>query len=315
MFDFPSGATPISDASDLIPTWVHQKQDLNRIESENIFKAQKKYFRTKVQDPKIWFHIPELRKIHKSMFQDVWKWAGKYRKSITSIGILPKWIPFKLAEFCAEVATWLNDPVELTFLEMAARIHHRLVFIHPFENGNGRFSRFISDLFLIALNCRYPSWPTQLNKNGNFRDEYIEALKCGDKGNYIPLLNFMKQFGATDPKLTELLKNKIYKDYVNGQKGISLLKAYVRNHANPNEETPDGHRLLQIAVKSGLEEFVQFLLTIGAEINYIDKSGLTPFQLAVQEENKSLVTLLLKMGAKKQLPPGKDASKYTKLLI
>jgi fido (protein-threonine AMPylation protein) len=85
------------------------------------------------------------------MFGSVWGWAGDYRKSITSIGLSPVMIPSQLAEFCFEVLAWFHNPVELTFVEIAARIHHRLVFIHPFENGNGRFSRLIADRFLLAL--------------------------------------------------------------------------------------------------------------------------------------------------------------------
>ncbi len=85
----------------------------------------------------------------------IWEWAGIYRKSITSIGVKPSLIPLQLAELCLEVNAWFQYPTELTFLEMAARIHHQLVFIHPFENGNGHFSRLIADRFLFAWKCSY----------------------------------------------------------------------------------------------------------------------------------------------------------------
>ncbi|MDR1243926.1 MAG: Fic family protein [Endomicrobium sp.] len=32
--------------------------------------------------------------------------------------------------------------------EVAVRLHHRLVQIHPFPNGNGRTSRLMTDLFM-----------------------------------------------------------------------------------------------------------------------------------------------------------------------
>lgn len=44
LFEFPEGATPISDCSGLIPIWVHHLNDLNRVEAENILNAQKKIF-------------------------------------------------------------------------------------------------------------------------------------------------------------------------------------------------------------------------------------------------------------------------------
>lgn len=63
-FDFPEGATPIDDCSGLIPSWVHHLQDLNRIEAENILKAQRKYLGRSATDPQKWFHVTELKSIH-----------------------------------------------------------------------------------------------------------------------------------------------------------------------------------------------------------------------------------------------------------
>jgi len=91
-FQFPEGATPISDCSGLIPTWVHDLNDLNRVEAENIINAQWKFLRGPIDDPKNWFQVKELKIIHRAMFGDVWEWAGAYRKSITSIGIKPNLI-------------------------------------------------------------------------------------------------------------------------------------------------------------------------------------------------------------------------------
>lgn len=155
-FEFPEGATPIDDCSGLIPAWVHHLNDLNRAEADNIMNAQNKYLKRSIENPEKWFKVEELKNIHKAMFGETWEWAGIYRKSVTSIGIKPNLIPSRLAEFCAEVQSWTQYPVELTFLEMAARIHHRLVFIHPFENGNGRFSRLVADRFLISWRCLQP---------------------------------------------------------------------------------------------------------------------------------------------------------------
>jgi fido (protein-threonine AMPylation protein) len=167
-FEFPEGATPLFDYSGLIPTWVHHLYDLNRVEAENIMKAQSKYFRLPVVHPEKWFQVKELKAIHRAMFGNVWTWAGSYRQSTTSIGIKPSLIPVQLLEFCHEVLSWLHSPTELTFLEMSARIHHRLVFIHPFENGNGRFSRLIADRFLLAWKRPYPHWPEDVYPN-NFK--------------------------------------------------------------------------------------------------------------------------------------------------
>lgn len=198
-FEFPEGATPLSDCSGLIPLWVHHLYDLNRVEAENILVAQVKYLKGRIKNPQIWFQVKELKAIHQAMFGKVWEWAGVYRKYVTSIGVSPHLIPSQLAGLCLEVSSWMHGPVELTFIEMAARVHHRLVYIHPFENGNGRFSRLIADRFLLALKCQHPVWPSHLNQEGIIRKDYIATLKSADKGDYDPLVNFMKKLGAIDP--------------------------------------------------------------------------------------------------------------------
>ncbi|HSX12199.1 MAG TPA: mobile mystery protein B [Rhabdochlamydiaceae bacterium] len=202
-FEFPEGATPIPDVSDLLIPWVQNMSDLNRVEAENISYAQSKYLRA---TPNIsWFQYKKLQTIHRTMFEKVWSWAGKQRKSVTSIGVAPGLVALYMAELCKEVASWGIEPVELTFLEKSARIHHRLVYIHPFENGNGRFARLIADRCLLAWKCPHPIWPDYLHREGQARKRYIAALKAADKGDYEPLVSFMKDLGAADPSLDTLI--------------------------------------------------------------------------------------------------------------
>ena len=296
-FAFSEGATPVTDCSGLIPTWVHTLKDLNRLEAESIMNAQGKYLCNPVSDPKNWFQIKELKTIHRSMFAKVWEWAGDYRRSVTSIGIKPSLIPMRLAEFCLEVTSWSEYPTELTFVEMAARVHHRLVAIHPFENGNGRFSRLIADRFLLAYKCLYPTWPNHLNKESSIRKDYIQTLKNADKGDYSSLIRFMKKFGACDPKLNELFGSNFYRSLMKSNRGLAIVNALLRNGENPNDETSNGHRVLQLAIKAGLDEIVKRLVNAGAKIDVIDRSGLTPFQASVKKENQALANFFISKGA------------------
>src|SRR5579872_7415410 len=97
-FHFPDGSTPIDDLSGLKFSWVQTLSDLNRAEAENISRAQKKYLETTVDNPSKWFNPTFFRKIHQTMFGEVWTWAGSWRKSITNIGIQPQFIPMRLSE-------------------------------------------------------------------------------------------------------------------------------------------------------------------------------------------------------------------------
>ena len=147
---------------------------------------------------------------------------------------------------------------------MSARIHHRLVFIHPFENGNGRFSRFIADRFLLAWKCSHPLWPNNLNQDGLLRKDYIHALQCADKGDYTSLVEFMKKLGAHDPKLSELFGDTFYRTLIKNDRGLALVNALLRNGANPNEGTKNGQRIVHMAQHAGLDDIVKLLITAGA---------------------------------------------------
>jgi Fic-DOC domain mobile mystery protein B len=193
-FLFPHDSTPMDDLSGLKFPWVQTLGDLNRVEAENISKAQKKYLESRVDSPSQWLNPTFLRKIHESMFGEVWTWAGCWRKSTTNIGIKPQLIPMRVAELCFHVISWGSQQPEWSLFERSARIHHGLVAIHPFENGNGRFSRLIADRYLAAYRHAHPIWPSQIDKEGKVRAKYIHCLKDADRGDFSSLIELMKNF-------------------------------------------------------------------------------------------------------------------------
>lgn len=190
-FTYPEGATPLDDISGLKPAWVKTQEDLNNIEAENISNAASKYLLRPVGPPQQWFNVLFLQKIHYDMFHDVWDWAGKFRTTQTCPGIKPYQIYGALAHLCDDVLYWCKGESDLTTVEQAAKIHHQLVYIHPYPNGNGRFSRLVSDRYLKACKCPFPNWPVDLNKDEQSRKKYIAALKSADIGDYEPLIHYM----------------------------------------------------------------------------------------------------------------------------
>lgn len=190
-FTYPEGATPLDDISGLKPAWVKTQEDLNNIEAENISNAVSKYLLRPVAPPQQWFNVLFLQKIHYDMFHDVWDWAGKFRTTQTCPGIKPYQIYGAFAHLCDDVLYWCKGESDLTTVEQAAKIHHQLVYIHPYPNGNGRFSRLVSDRYLKACKYPFPNWPVDLNKDGQSRKQYIAALKSADIGDYEPLIHYM----------------------------------------------------------------------------------------------------------------------------
>ncbi len=175
-FEYPVGATPLDDISGLKLSWVQTHDDLNRAETESIFSAVDKYLLKGVGAAQTWFNIVTLKKIHYDMFADVWDWAGQFRSTQTIPGVRAYLIPSALETLCSDVQFWCSEECDLPLVEQAARVHHRLVFIHPFLNGNGRFSRLVVDRYLKAGRSPFPKWPTSLNSNGEPRKDYIKAL-------------------------------------------------------------------------------------------------------------------------------------------
>src|SRR6266446_6872611 len=77
--------------------------------------------------------------------------------------------------------------------ELAVRFHHRLVSVHPFPNGNGRWSRLAADVLIIQLGGARFTWGgADLQATGDARKRYIEALQPADKHDLEPLIRFAR---------------------------------------------------------------------------------------------------------------------------
>jgi Fic family protein len=70
-------------------------------------------------------------------------------------------------------------------------LHHTLVKIHPFPNGNGRWARLATDLWLLKAGHNVLSWGGNIMEVTIARTEYIASLKEADVGSYERLMAFM----------------------------------------------------------------------------------------------------------------------------
>lgn len=294
-FDEPAGATPI-DISDLKISWVNSQSDLNRVEAENISKAQEKYLLQSIDIPQKWMNMLFLQRIHREMFSSVWGWAGEFRTTQTSIGVKPHCIRHELAQLCDDVRYWCSHPCELTLLEQAIRIHHRLVFIHPFPNGNGRFSRLVADRYLRALKRPFPNWPTDIHRDGTSRSKYIQALQCADSGDYTPLYQFYCSFGAREPSLADLISGPQFGANPSQAHLIATIRAHLRMGGSVNTASKDGLSPLHHAVRKQLSQVVALLAGHGAKIDAVDRSGATPFDMAISNKEFKIAKLLCDHG-------------------
>jgi Fic family protein len=116
--------------------------------------------------------------------------AGRLRNAgvrITGANFVPP-NANKVSDLLDELIDFINtNPLGLNDIELASVFHHKLVWIHPFFDGNGRTVRLAMNLLLMR--CGFP--PAIILKND--RKKYYEALNQANGGNYQKLTLLMCQ--------------------------------------------------------------------------------------------------------------------------
>lgn len=193
MLEYPPGATPIDEdeAAALIPGHITTQSELNEWEQTNIADAAI-WARTASIDP----FLPEtVTDLHRRMFSDTWEWAGKFRSSDKNIGVPKESIAEELKKLLDDGRYWIENATFPPW-EIALRLHHRMVWVHLFPNGNGRHARLWADLVSRHIDGPPIAWGGNLGGAGDVRDEYIAALRSADEGDYEPLLGLYRPQGA-----------------------------------------------------------------------------------------------------------------------
>lgn len=184
-------STPLRDEErrELIPDYITSRAELNEAEQAGISEATRWAFSRKRDVVTEEF----LLDLHKRMFAKVWKWAGKFRETERNIGVQPHMIAPDLRVLIDDVRAQIEHKAYPPD-EIAVRFHHRLVLIHPFPNGNGRWSRLAADLLIVQLGGERFSWGGQrdIASTPDLRKRYVEALKKADGHDIAPLLEFAR---------------------------------------------------------------------------------------------------------------------------
>ncbi|MBV8593276.1 MAG: mobile mystery protein B [Caulobacteraceae bacterium] len=183
-------ATPLKpeEREALIPSYITQRRELNEAEHIGVAGADQWAFARKRDVLSEAF----LRRLHWRMFEGVWKWAGEFRTTPRNIGVEAWQIGPRLHQLLGDVRYWIQHR---TFApdEIAVRFHHRLVFIHPFPNGNGRLARLAADLLIVNLDGERFSWGSgNLTSIPDLRRRYIDALRAADREAIEPLIAFAR---------------------------------------------------------------------------------------------------------------------------
>lgn len=125
--------------------------------------------------------------------------GGRLRTSQVFVGHHIPPHPQDLQKHMQELVQWLNseDTLQLHPVEYAALAHYKLVYVHPFVDGNGRTSRLLMNL--VLMQARYP--PITIRKEQ--RAEYYAALDTANEGDVRPFIRFIAK--CTEITLDTLL--------------------------------------------------------------------------------------------------------------
>lgn len=179
---------PPDKRADLIPSHITLRSELNALEQDNILSASIWALQRR-HDP-----VSEsfARKLHRRMFRKVWRWAGQFRTTDTNLGVDRTFIQPRLYEVMDNVRFRVeNKPYPPD--EIAVRFHHALVSVHPFPDGNGRWSRLMADVLASRLARPRFTWGGgELTEAGEMRDRYIAALQAADNHDVASLLAFAR---------------------------------------------------------------------------------------------------------------------------
>ena len=190
--DYPDGATPLKldEMEGLRYSHVTTRAELDALEQANIDEGLQWLKKQKRPDV---LSEAFVRTLHKNLFGKVWVWGGLFRKTEKNIGVDPLRVAIELRQLLDDTEFWIQNAT-FSPKELAARFHHRLVFIHAFPNGNGRHARIMADAVLTKLmNEPAIDWAGgyPLEKMNERREHYIAALRKADGHDFKELFRFV----------------------------------------------------------------------------------------------------------------------------
>ena len=189
-FEYIPGQTPIEEEEkeELLISSITTRSELDEFEQFNISQAVEWTLSRKFETYYVlseWF----VRELHRRMFNDVWGWAGTFRKSNKNIGVDKTQIAVSLNQLLENVRYWIEYSTYPQD-EIVIRASHQLVSVHCCANGNGRHSRLMADVIITHIFHKpvFTWGQSNLTEHSETRKKYISAIHEADNGNIKPLI-------------------------------------------------------------------------------------------------------------------------------
>jgi len=160
--------------------------------------------------------IQDILEIHRRVIGNVDPVeAGLFRRTQVFVSNHQPPPPTLLSTLMGKFVQWLNSAHNLHPVRHAALAHYKLVFIHPFLDGNGRTSRLLMNLILMRA-----GFPPVIIRRAD-REVYYKHLQTANEGDIRPFIRFIAL--CTEKTLEAYLwASQEYTMEVEGEESINL---------------------------------------------------------------------------------------------
>jgi cell filamentation protein len=177
---------------------IKSKREMDQAETVAFLSAQQRYI--SIVTDQMFFSAAFICQMHRDWLGGIYEWAGRYRTVEMSKGNFT-WPPAHLVAqnmmfFELHILKPLTPcrPGTVEDVAMAlAKVQAEFLLVHPFREGNGRISRWITNL--MALQAGYPELDYGFTGQGMRKNsrEYLAGVIEGYAGDYERLARFLAE--------------------------------------------------------------------------------------------------------------------------
>ncbi len=139
-----------------------------------------------------------VQNLHRQLFQGVHDHAGNIRDEMVAIGKYtgetgnvsfkvkhtpPFHAQAEISQAITELNDWINSDPDLPAIVTVGIFHHQFVYIHPFEDGNGRVCRILTALLFLRAGYRINKYFVLDDYYDIDRNLYSDKLHTADEGD------------------------------------------------------------------------------------------------------------------------------------
>lgn len=212
------------------------------------------------------YSIHDLKKVHGVMTFLTVEESGEFRKGAEGVFDGNKCIfvcppPEMIDSLIKNLFNWMNENKDtLHPLILSSVFHYEFVFIHPFQDGNGRTVRLWQNILLYNWKKSFEYLPieSQIHK---YQEEYYNKIAtCNKKGNSTEFIEFiLKMIDETLDEALNIPSVPINQETININKLLDCLERNIPLSANEimkklgiKSKTTLRNQYLHPAIKQGL---------------------------------------------------------------